>query len=40
MGLFKRIYDDFILPSKESEYEQILISAVENGYEFHTVLSL
>ena len=39
MNIKRRLYDDFFRPSKEVEYEQILKSAKENGYEFHTVLS-
>ena len=39
MNIWKRLYDDFIRPSKEREYEEILKCACENGYEFHTVLS-
>ena len=35
----QRIYNDFFRPSKEGEYETILKTAKENGYEFHTVLS-
>lgn len=38
-GIKKRIYNDFFRPSKEDEYEKILIAAKKNGYEFHTVLS-
>ena len=39
MNIRKRLYDDFLRPSKEREYEEILKCACENGYEFHTVLS-
>lgn len=39
MEIIRRLYDDFIRPSKEREYESILKAARENGYEFHTVLS-
>lgn len=39
MNIKKRLYDDFFRPSKESEYEEILKTAKENGYEFHTMLS-
>lgn len=39
MSIRKRIYDDFFRPSKELEYERILIEANKHGYEFHTVLS-
>ena len=39
MNIRKRLYNDFFRPSKEGEYETILKTAKENGYEFHTVLS-
>ncbi len=39
MGISKRLYNDFIRPSKEADYERILKAAFEKGYEFHTVLS-
>lgn len=34
-----RIYNDFFRPSKEKEYEKILATAKDMGYEFHTMLS-
>ena len=37
--IFERLYNDFFRPSKEAEYEKILASAKEAGYEFHTMLS-
>lgn len=39
MYIIKRLYDDFLRPSKEADYEQILKAAYDNGYEFHTMLS-
>ncbi len=39
MIFIQRIYNDFFRPSKEDEYERILQSARDNGYEFHTMLS-
>lgn len=39
MSIKQRLYNDFFRPSKEDEYEKILIYARNNGYEFHTVLS-
>lgn len=39
MDIRKRIYQDFFRPSMEANYEKILKSAVDNGYEFHTMLS-
>lgn len=39
MNIKRRIYNDFLRPSKETEYECILKTAVDNGYEFHTMLS-
>ena len=39
MSIKKRFYNDFLRPSKEGEYEKILGTACDNGYEFHTVLS-
>lgn len=39
MNIKKRLYDDFFRPSKEGDYEQILKTACDNRYEFHTVLS-
>jgi hypothetical protein len=38
-GIKRRLYADFIRPSKEADYERILKTAKEKGYEFHTVLS-
>lgn len=39
MKIGQRIYNDFLRPSKEKEYELILRTANERGYEFHTILS-
>ena len=39
MNLKTRIYNDFFAPSKEGDYEKILKTARDNGYEFHTILS-
>ena len=39
MNVRKRLYDDFLRPSKIGEYEKIIKTAVEEGYEFHTILS-
>ena len=39
MNIKQRLYNDFFRPSKEGEYERILKTARNNGYEFHTVLS-
>ena len=39
MDIKRRLYNDFLRPSKEGEYERILKAAQEAGYEFHTVLS-
>lgn len=39
MSIGRRLYNDFFRPSKEADYEQILRTAKEAGYEFHTVLS-
>ncbi len=39
MSIVKRLYNDFLRPSKEGEYERILKAACDNGYEIHTVLS-
>ena len=39
MNILKRLYYDFFRPSKEDEYEKLLKTAVECGYEFHTMLS-
>ena len=39
MNIVRRLYNDFFRPSKEADYEQILRTAREAGYEFHTVLS-
>lgn len=38
-GVKRRLYADFFRPSKEEEYERIIKTAKEKGYEFHTVLS-
>ena len=37
--IIERLYNDFFRPSKEAEYEKILVCAKEAGYEFHTMLS-
>lgn len=39
MSIGRRLYNDFLRPSKEADYELILRTAKEAGYEFHTVLS-
>ena len=39
MSLNHRLYNDFFRPSKEDDYEKIIKSAKDYGYEFHTVLS-
>lgn len=39
MDIKRRLYNDFLRPSKEGKYELILKAAKENGYVFHTVLS-
>jgi len=39
MYIVKRLYDDFLRPSKEADYELILKTACDKGYEFHTMLS-
>lgn len=39
MNLRQRFYNDFFRPSKEADYELILRTAQEAGYEFHTILS-
>lgn len=39
MRIKRRIYNDFLRPSKEGEYEKILKAARACGYEIHTVLS-
>lgn len=39
MNIKRRLYNDFIRPSKEGEYERILKAARAAGYEFHTMLS-
>lgn len=39
MNIKKRLYDDFLRPSKFEEYEKIIKIAAEEGYEFHTILS-
>lgn len=39
MNIKRRLYNDFLRPSKEDDYEKILKSASDNGYEFHTMLS-
>lgn len=40
MDIKKRLYNDFFRPSKEDDYERILKTAKDYGYEFHTLLSL
>ena len=39
MSIKTRLYNDFLRPSREKEYERILKAASDNGYEFHTMLS-
>lgn len=39
MNIKGRLYNDFIRPSKEGEYEKILKAACDYGYEVHTMLS-
>lgn len=39
MNIKKRLYADFFRPSKEDDYEMIIKTAKDKGYEFHTVLS-
>ena len=39
MSIGRRLYNDFFRPSKEADYELILRTAKEVGYEFHTILS-
>lgn len=39
MSIGRRLYNDFLRPSKEADYELILRTAKEAGYEFHTILS-
>ena len=39
MKIQQRLYNDFFRPSKEAEYEKILVCAKNAGYEFHTMLS-
>lgn len=39
MNIKQRLYNDFLRPSKESEYELILKVARDNEYEVHTMLS-
>lgn len=39
MRIKRRLYNDFLRPSKEGEYEKLLKAARDNGYEFHTVFS-
>lgn len=39
MSIGHRLYNDFLRPSKEADYELILRTAKEAGYEFHTILS-
>jgi len=39
MNIKQRLYNDFIRPSKEGEYEQILKAARDKGYEVHTMLT-
>ena len=35
----KRLYNDFLCPSKFEEYEKTIKIAIEEGYELHTILS-
>lgn len=37
--LARRLYNDFFRPSREMDYEKILIAAKRCGYEVHTILS-
>ena len=39
MDIKKRLYEDFFRPAQYEAYEQVLRSAKEAGYEFHTVHS-
>lgn len=39
MNLKKRLYNDFLRPSKEDDYKLIIRTAARKGYEFHTVYS-
>ena len=39
MDIRSRLYEDFLRPSKEDEYELILQTAQKCGYEFHTMRS-
>ena len=39
MNIKERLYEDFFRPSKEDDYEMIIKTAKDKGYEFHTVLS-
>jgi hypothetical protein len=39
MNLKKRIFRDFIMPSRVNEYDAMLEYAKEHGYEFHTLRS-
>lgn len=39
MTVRQRLYNDFLGPSKEDDYEKILKAARDNDYEFHTLLS-
>lgn len=39
MDIRNRLYEDFLRPSKENEYELILQTAQKCGYEFHTMRS-
>lgn len=39
MNIKERLYADFFRPSKEDDYEMIIKTAKDKGYEFHTVLS-
>jgi len=37
--IFKRIYNNFLMPSRIDDYEKIIKTAKDNGYEFHSVRS-
>lgn len=39
MDIKQRLYANFFRPSKEKDYERIIKTAKDKGYEFHTVLS-
>lgn len=39
MRIAKRLYDDFFRPSKIEDYERVIRTASECGYEFHSICS-